>query len=387
MLDKPALTEAGKPASSLGTDTPAQTETGALELINDQLSRDSKPGKSTERRINLRVRYFRPIILIIPLLLFLPLLLSGQITGYATLGTDYSDNVFQLSSYDLTRFDHDASVLDYIDTTDDIALASKAVVGYDLHYRWWRFTPNLGAMLSQNLSNTDKRRYDLFGGVDIHRYYGDLNLKYTYSPYIYYRHFTDSDGTDNLEAYSYGRNQLDAAATVRPHKHLSVKGSYTLQNYYYNEYFTEADGMANVIGVSAAYRFPIFTLDGGYSYRTFNNDTPTGGNDSSYDSNIYQGKLTLNRMPLSENSKTTWRPFFGLNYEQRFFQGQGTLYNGRADYIYRMNTGFAFRFDSQWNLSVDYTHIFRNVESASSEVLRLKEFSENQLGAELRYSF
>jgi len=44
-------------------------------------------------------------------------------------------------------------------------------------------------------------------------------------------------------------------------------------------------------------------------------------------------------------------------------------------------------FSPQWNLSLDYSHYFRNVETDNETVQRLKEYNENRLSAALRYTF
>lgn len=371
----------------------SNTDKMLLEESNDLLKSSEStiaakaPRGVVHRRINRRVRYFRPIIMMFVLALAFPMLLNAQLTGFATLTAGYTDNVFQLSDYDMDRFDRNNSKLSYVDTTDDASLSTRIELGYPINYRWWKFTPKLGGTITQNLSNTDKYRRDANIALSIDRYYWDMDMKYTYSPYIYYRHFEDSDGTDELEKYSYSRNQYELSGSYRLLKSLSLNGKLSMQDLFYNEFFTEADGRATSYELGAAYRFPIFTLNGAYAYKEFDNDTPAGEDDSSYESNIYKAKLTLQRMPLSDTSTTTWQPYLGINYEQRYFQGTGDLYNARADYIYTLSTGFGFRLSSTWNLSLDYAHLFRNVESSSSEVLRLKEFSENRLSTTLRYNF
>lgn len=376
-----------EPVFASSTDKMILEEPSSALKTSDTMIAVKAPRGIIHRRINRRVRYFRPIIMMFILLMTIPMLLSAQLTGFATFSAAYTDNLFQLSDYDMDRFDQNASTLDYVDTTDDASLNARIELGYPISYRWWKFTPKVGGTIAQNISNTDKYRRDAYGALSIDRYYWDLDMKYTYSPYIYYRHYNDDDGSDELEKYSYSRNQYDLSGAYRPLRELRIKGKLRVQDYYYNEFFTEADGRATTYELGAAYQFPIFTLDAAYAFKQFDNDPPAGEDDSSYDSNIYKGKLTLQRMPLSDTGTTTWQPYLAINYEQRYFQGTGNFHNARADYIYNLSTGFGFRFSPTWNLSLDYTHIFRNVDSSSSEVLRLKEFSENRLSSTLRYNF
>jgi len=49
--------------------------------------------------------------------------------------------------------------------------------------------------------------------------------------------------------------------------------------------------------------------------------------------------------------------------------------------------GMELFFSPKMNLSLDYSHYFRNVETDNETVQRLKEYSENRLSAVLSYKF
>jgi len=349
---------------------------------------DRNSGAASNPKPIRRKGSIRPIILSLLLIIcFGKAHLQAQITGSVSAGIGYSDNVFQLSESDLERFDHSAPALAFVKTTDDLTLKTKCEFAYPLHYRWWKITPGVSGTFAQNISNSDKYRPDLAFRLRVDRYYWNLAAQYAHSPHIYYRDFTDSDGSGALENYSYSRNTYRLDAAWKPLRRTSLKAGLRWEDYYYNEYFTEADGSALTGGLSLSHRFPVFTLDAGYDYRKFDNDNRVDNDDASYESNIYKGRISLPRMPLNDKGKTTWQPSLALNYEQRYYQGGGSWYGGRADYTYTLAAGADVFLSPRWNFALDYTHIFRNVESNNETLIRLKEYSENRLGAELKYKF
>lgn len=335
-----------------------------------------------------RIRLFRPILLT----LFLFLLgtsseLQAQIFGSVSLTAGYSDNAFQLSEYDLSRYDGNHNLLSFVETTDDMTLGTRIELAYPLHYRWWKITPSVIGNINQNLSNTDKYRRDATVKLQVDRYYWSLSAQYAYHPHIYFRDFSDGDGTDELQNYSYSRDIYRTDISIRPLRSTSLKANYRQEDFRYNEFFTEADGTAFQGGLGINQRFPAFTIDAGYDYRAYDNENLVDDDDASYDANIYHAKITLPQMPISDTNSIHLQPSLALNYQQRYYQGDGSWYGGRADYLYTMTAGFMWTFSPKINLSLDYSHIFRSVESDNADVLRLKEYSENRFGAALKYKF
>jgi hypothetical protein len=314
-------------------------------------------------------------------------MLHAQIAGSVTLNADYSDNAFQLSEYDLSRYQNNHHLLSFVETTDDIALGTRIELGYPLHYRWWKITPSVIGNISQNLSNTDKYRRDATFKLQVDRYYWNFSAQYAHHPHIYFRDFNDNDGTDELQNYSYSRDIYRSDIAIKPLRHTTLKANYRREDFRYNEFFTEADGTATQGGFGANHRFPAFTVDAGYDFRTFDNENLVDDDDASYDANIYHAKITLPKMPVSDKGSIYWQPSLGINYQQRFYQGDGSWYGARADYLYNMTAGFMWIFSPKINLSLDYSHVFRSVESDNEVVLRLKEYSENRFGAALKYKF
>ncbi|HNV92759.1 MAG TPA: hypothetical protein P5518_00975 [Candidatus Cloacimonas sp.] len=330
----------------------------------------------------------RPIIMLLSLCLFLGFIdIDAQITASVKIGATYSDNVFHLSEYDINRFDDHHPNLDFVDTMDDLTLSTRIELGYPMSYRWWKFTPSITSTLSQNISNEDKYRYDWAAKFRVDRYYWNCSIQYASSPYIYFRHFIDTDGTKELEKYNYSRDTFRGDLAVKPFPKTTLKADLRYDIYRYNEYFTEADGKAFAEELGVSYKFPYFTIEGSYAYRDFSCDKRIENKDCSYQSNTYKGKIVLPKMPLESKSETLWQPSLTLNYEQKYYQGGGSWYGGRADYTYTLSAGMNILFSPKWNLSLDYSHLFRNVETDNESVLRLKEYNENRLSAALRFKF
>lgn len=363
------------------------------EVYPDQQEelKDEDSKKTRAPRALGRHRNFRPIILCIGLFLIGLGPVFAQINAEIGLAVEYTDNVFQLSDYDIARWKNDDPKLDFVNTTDDLQLATRLDLDYPINYRWWTFTPSMTATIKQNLSNSEKERHDAIIRMRIDRHYWSLTTLYGYYPHIYYRHFTDSDGTNENEKYSYERNLYRTELVVRPMKKLTTFANIRYENMYYNKYFTEADGNRLTTELGARYSFPSFSLQGSYSYRELDNTgyKDLDADDGSYESNIYRGVLRLKPMPLSGEStkKQSWQPYLELSKEDRFYQGNSAWYGGRAYHVYNTKAGLKLKLHPDWNLSLDYLHIFRNVESPSASVLRLKEFSENRLSAAVNYKF
>ncbi|HQM03693.1 MAG TPA: hypothetical protein PLJ90_03220 [Candidatus Cloacimonas sp.] len=359
--------------------------TAAFEVTSSNHTGKTKTAKKSKIR---RKTNIRPIILLITFCLFFSFSrVAAQITGSVKVEAVYSDNSFHLSEYDIDRFNDGHPNLEFVDTIDDLTLKTRIELQYPFSYRWWKFTPSVTGNFAQNISNEDKYRTDWALKFKVYRYYWNCSIQYTSNPYIYFRQFVDSDGTGELEKYCYSRDTYRGDIAIKPLPKTIVKANLRYELYRYNEYFTEGDGTAITGEAGISYKFPFFTVEGSYGYQDFSCDKRLENKDCSYQSNIYKGALTLPKMPLSEKGKTFWQPSFALNYEQRFYQGSGSWYGGRAYYTYNLSAGCDVFFSPQWNLSLDYSHYFRNVETDNESVQRLKEYGENRISTALRYKF
>jgi hypothetical protein len=330
-----------------------------------------------------------PIIMGLALfLLFTPRALSAQLDIGVSLGTTYSDNVFQLSEYDLGRWDHSHPNLNYVNTTDDLSIKARFDLAWPIRYQWWKIIPSVTATVSQNVSNPDKQRQDALFRLRVERYYWNFTALYGYYPENYVRSYVDTDGTQNLEKYSYARNLYRGDLNLKPFKNATIQLHGRYEQYYYNQYFTEYDANATTLGLGARYAFPAFSLGANYRYRVYDNHRHDA-EDGSYASNRYSGNIRLKSTPLNNDKpdSPTFYPELTLSYEERFFQSLDPWYGGRADFIYNTSAAFNFDFGPSWNLKLDYSHAYRNVESPVEEVCRAREYSENKVSATVKYSF
>ncbi|HOZ01225.1 MAG TPA: hypothetical protein PLG20_05380 [Candidatus Syntrophosphaera sp.] len=343
--------------------------------------------KETRKPVVKTPRNFVPIIMGLALL-FLLVPLRAQMEVDLSLGAGWTDNVFQLSEHDFGRFDSGDPALEYIDTTDDLKLSASVNLAYPFRYRWWKFTPSVTGTLSENLSNTEKYRRDAVVRFRTDRHYWNCTLLYGYYPRIYVRSYVDSDGSGQLEPFSYERNLYRADLNIKPFKNATVQLHGRYEQQYYNQYWTEFDGNLLQGGIGLRYSFPVFSVVGSYYYKEFDN-TGKNDRDDSYESNVYSGKLSLKPMPLTESKPdgATWYPALGLSYEERFFQSTDAWYGGRVDKINALDAALNFAINERWNLLLDYSHTFRNVETPVAAVRQAREYGENRISAAVKYSF
>ncbi|MDD3535146.1 MAG: hypothetical protein PHC50_03255 [Candidatus Cloacimonetes bacterium] len=363
------------------------------EIYPDELDyakRDENKSNKDKRRTP-QMKRIRPIILMLALILLIVVNIEAKIEGELSLGMNYTDNVFQLSDYDFARFKAEHPNLDYVKTTDDLKLSTTVDIAYPIHYKWWKFTPSVSGTLSQNMSNTDKRRMDSTLRLKVDRYYWSVHTLYSYHPYVYYRHYVDSDGSGRLEKYSYAYDLYRAELQVRPVEDLLIFGNIRYEDQYYNEHFQEADGNALTTELGARYSFPTFSLKAAYAYKEFDNTgyKKLSAANGSYESDIYRFSLRGKQMPLKGESikQQSWQPYLDLRFENRFYQADDAWNGGRTYDILKVNSGFDIKLAPNWKLSLDYSHGFRNVDSPNESVVRLKEYIENSFSAFVKHKF
>lgn len=360
-------------------------------MIKDNDANPKEQSKAVNKPPVQRPRNFVPIIMSFLMFLILSIGgLFGQIQGGVILKIGYSDNVFQLSDYDLGRFNDNHPNFEYVETTDDLTLATSIDLSYPMRYKWWRFTPSVTATISQNVSNSEKYRRDAVVRMRVDRYYWNATLMYGYYPHIYIRDYIDTDGTGKLENYTYSRNLFRADLNVKPWKNTTLRFNGRYEEHLYNQYYTEFDGDAKTYGIGIRHNFPLFIAEGMYSFRVFDNwQNNIDPDDSSYESNVYSGSIRMKPMPLTESKKKAvkWYPSLRLGFEERFYQSNDTWYGGRIDKVYSTDAGLNFDLNKNWNISLDYSHALRNVDSPNASVRRLRPYSENRVEAAVKYNF
>lgn len=373
-------------------DTEQVTEREGVRDVPAEPTSNETKSISRKAQRSMSAKKLRPIILLISLVLFWGVSsLSAQFEGSVSLGTRYSDNVFQLSENDLDDFNADEPDMDFVKTSDDLTLMTNVDLGYSFYYKWWKITPSVSATVTQNVSNKEKYRRDGLVRLRLDRYYWNFTALYGYYPRTYLRDYVDTDGTDELEQFSYARDLYRADLNLRPFKNSSLRLHARHEIYRYNEYFTEFDSKATTYGIGWRQNFPYFGLEAGYNYRVLDNENNVTEplDDSSYESNEYSGLILLKKMPLDDSKPkgVTWQPSLELSYEERFFQGMNEWYGGRTDQIYTTRASINIELSKAWNINLDYSHDFRNIDSPNSAVRRAKEYGENRLGAFVKYEF
>jgi len=381
------------PGTNQNNVTIAESDAASIKIAPDSLSGSddsNTEAKAAFRRTAVRRgRTFHPIIMILTLIfLCLTSTLLGEFYGSVDLGVRYTDNAFQLSEYDLNRYEYD---LEFVHQSDDVVLNTLLFAAYQTHWRWWKIQPFAQSNMSQNLLNPAKQRFDIMGGIKVIRKLGEAGVYYGYYPDIYIRDYNDSDGTNEMEKFSYDKNLYRADLKVRPLKNSTVSLDYRLEKLYYNEYFTEFDGDIDTWTLGWQQSFPTFYIDASYGFKQYQTDkqnTLDNPEDASYESNIYAFGILLKKMPLDDRYPyVQWRPELDLRFEERYFQGSDSWHAGRKDNINTTTGALHFYLGETWNLKLDYSHIFRNVEAAYSSVRKYKEYSENRFGITARYKF
>jgi hypothetical protein len=348
---------------------------------------DSASGKNGLRRL----KSFRPIILCLAfaLLLIIPQL-NAQFYGSLEQGAAYTDNAFQLSDYDLQRKEQGNPDFDFVNSADDAILKTRFNLAYETRWRWWVLQPNIQATGTGYVLNSEKTRFDFAAGLSISRKLGSIGFSYGYTPEVYVRNYIDTGGTGQSEEFSYARNLYKSDLNLKPFKASTVTLEYSLEQQYYNKYFTEFDGDITTWTLGWKQSLPAIYVDAAYGYKVY--DTSAGNidnpEDASYESNVYDIGILVKKMQVDSRYQTvTWRPELNLQFENRYYQGSDTMHRGRTDNLNTTNAILHFYFGEVWNLNLDYSHIFRNVDAVDSNVRKLKEFGENRFGLALRYSF
>jgi len=368
-----------------------------LEIASDSTlkypnrnSNQSQPATDRPKKSGKRRNLIKPIIMLLTFLaLLLPL--GAQLNTLVGMGVNYTDNAFQLSEYDLTRVADGHPNFNYIKASDDIQLSAKVRAGYYLYWQWWQIEPMLRCLATQNILNPDKHKLDTTLGIRFKRKLGSLGMYYAYSPFNYLRKYTDDDGTLEQEKFDYQKNTYRAELQLKPLPKSTLLLDYRFDQYRYNQYFTEYDGDADTWTLGWQQAFTNFEVGADYSYKVFDTGRKASlehPEDSSYESNAYDVSLSLKKTRVDDKKPDLlWRPTFSLGYEERFYSGLDTWHEGRTDWIYDMDATLQFYLHKNWNINLDYSYQFRNVEAVSLSVGKYKEYGENRIGAAAEYSF
>lgn len=380
------------------TDTLKKNETEKIlvdEAVEMSVIKDELPIRGivkTPRSSVRKSKPFQPIIMIITMLTLLFVLpLSAQLSTSVTIGAEYTDNAFQLSEYDIQRYEEANQDMKFMEASDDVILKSRLSLGYEKQLGWWTLVPVFQGNIARNILNSDKQKLDMTTGFRLSRRLGELGVYYGYYPNVYLRDYVDSDGTDRLEPFEYAKNQYKADIKIKPFKKTTALLEFKREDFFYNKYFTEFDGTTDSWKLGFNQSFSTFYFDAAYTYKVFDTDSEaaiSNSEDSSYESNVYTIGVLIKKMPVdTQYPEVMWRPELSLGFEQRYFQGSDSWHAGRTDNINNTDATLQFYFGENWNINLDYSHIFRNVDAMNSSVRKYKEYTENKYGLSVRYQF
>lgn len=329
------------------------------------------------------------LLFLILLALIIPL--QARLTLDFASNFSYDTNVFQLSDYDMDRYEDGETTLSYIESTDDIIWDSSLKMQYQYRWNSLRIRPMVKAAASRYLSNQDKSNANLLGTLTLMHPKADLNLSYGYYPDNYLRKYKDKDGTELYEKFQYDKNMLKADAYLDVTRHESLYLYFKSEDYFYNRYFTEYDGTATTLGLGWRHSIPQFTLSGTYFYRDFESNAGTDftddSGDAAYESNIYDIGITWkNWKPMIASNPVNIRPSFSLSWEDRYYQGTDTFHNGRQDAMLNIGAGLLVPVHKNLDISLDLSHTVRNVSSNSLSVPRYKEYKESSISLGFSYT-
>jgi hypothetical protein len=293
----------------------------------------------------------------------------------------YDGNVFQLSDYDLQRFDNGEGNLQFIKTTDDMIWQTSARAENSFKLNNIGVTPSFKVAGYLYGSNTDKSNYSVLGNVALRLQKNILNLSAGYYPDNYLRQYADNDGTGGYEKFAYDKNLFKADLTLpvidKNRLYLYAK----LEQYYYNEFFTEFDGNATTYGLGWKYSGKMTAVDAAYFYRNFDNDATSetvDAGDAAYESNIYDISVSWRHIrPLIGLRYVPIVPTLSLNLEDRYYQGVESLHSGRHDSIYNVGISTTASMTKNLDIRLDFSRTLRNVSSNSLSAARYKEYTEN----------
>ncbi|HOD17884.1 MAG TPA: hypothetical protein PKJ14_04480 [Candidatus Cloacimonadota bacterium] len=314
---------------------------------------------------------------------------SAQFASSLAWGIHYTDNAFQLSDNDLQENEEGNPAFDFVHSADDVIVKSSFYGEYHTFYQWWQIYPWTQINGTQYILNPAKQRLDFLGGIKVKRQFGEFGISYGYTPYVYVRDYKDNNGTGNRQEFRYAKNLFQAEMKIKPLNKTTLSMELNWEQRYHNKFFTEYDGDIITWTWGLRQSFPAFYADASYGYRVYDTDRSEGftnAEDASYESNIFAGGLLLKKMPLdSRYPNIKWRPELNLKFENRYFQGSDTWHLCRTDNLNTTAATLHFYFGDRWNINLDYSHLFRNVDADNENVIQQKEFGEDRFGLNVRY--
>lgn len=353
------------------------------------------------------------ILMLTSLFLILVISLGGvEITYSQTF--KYSDNVFNLSEYDLERFETGEPIFSFIETSDDLILTSRLRTRYSFlelenkskNINRIRFTGYFSPALNTYLSNSGKSSYSFLTGLftmyqpssNRNRRY-NLNLYYGFYAGNYTRDYRDIDGTGDYESFEYDKNLYRIYSFFNlTDKDLPLL-YFQIEDFYHNQYFTEYDGRAVTYGLGWRRNFNDFYMRAFYYYREFdpfnisykldNLDLTERISDSAYESDIFYIEMKANRVGVGYTSDI--RPFFSYRYEKRHYITDLPLtvapfHSTREEERHSLNIGCDFLFYRNLDIIFEYDLRMRKTKSDNKDVPKYKDYTKHEFSLTFEYN-
>jgi hypothetical protein len=335
---------------------------------------------------------------LIPLILFFSCI-DAQVNIRFGISTKYTDNVFNLSSQDIDKFDEGNNAFSYIETRDDLIINSFFRISKDLKLKRFKLSPFLSINQHSFLENNLKSNTSFKLGFN-KKILKKINLKfsYTYYPKIFVRKYIDQDGTKEYENYQYDKQKIDFNGFYKINGKNFILFDISLSQFYYNKYFTEYDGNKSSFGLGIKHSFKPFYLKIKYNYTKFiGNDlilTPenyTGYvRDPRYESNLYtlkiQSKKIKNIFPNYLEIKLS------STFEQRYFttdlyETLDPIHSGRKDKILILGFEIEYNLLNNTNIFLDLSNASRKVCASYENLSNIKNYKLNEASLGFKYSF
>lgn len=312
------------------------------------------------------------------------------------MGLGYTNNLYELSDSDMDNFEN-SSGFDYVETSDDFI--QKLSLGYFYTYRSkdFRFSPSAKINSSFCLNNPDKNNVFLAGGFNSRYEKIQVDARYTFYPKNYVRMYKDSDGTGDLEKYTYEKNMYKISGEYIINKKISPGLYLKYENYYFNKYFTESDANAVTFGFGNTWNNAWGDLKTYYYFRHYINESDNemmqeiieNDKNSSYDSNIFEVKFT------AKKRYSTWfdyKPFICFTYRTDYYQtdldvSTDPVHSGRIDHKYTINPGIEIFLLKNLNFRLDLVQDIRRVKSDNVNLNDTKDFNKTQILGNFTWSF
>ncbi len=321
-----------------------------------------------------------------------------------SLETEYSENIWHLSDYDIERAEEGSDSLPFVETIDDLVVKSsvRAKTSFKLK-KHVSIDPFVKLSYNYYTSNSDKTKSSILSGINAMYKPFYLTVEYGFNPGNYLRDYKDDknhlyNGTGEYEMFEYDKNQYRVKLSWQALKKHRFFAEGKMEELFHNEYFTEYDGVATTYKAGWRGSFPGVYLNFAYSFKEFvteddiqalytdDIDWDTIPSDSSYESDIYEFGITLKKIDTSWDD-VKYRFTVDFDLEKRYYQGSDDYHYKREDTKTTVSPSLVFYLGKAIDIHLDYSYCNRTVESPYNSVPKYKEYLDNTLSLGFGYKF